>query len=142
MLLAALRSEAALDDLKGHWSAWNERTNDITGDIAVSSDRITFKNGVTVQLAYVGTRSDLFSNIGFDGRRGLEGRLFRIVNPVRSILLNGNTLCGLYTPDVATYLVIYQLKNRHLLLDAYKGSHQPNARADGQCLSMEYIRPD
>jgi hypothetical protein len=94
----------ALAQAAQHWSANSMTAISITGDITLSPTRITFQNGTSLDLSFVGEVSGFDLSLG-EFSYGRPVREYRITRPKNVRLLRGNHLCG---PKVPTYLLVYE----------------------------------
>jgi hypothetical protein len=102
-----------------HRSAYSRTASDITGDIILSSTRIVFQNGVSLELSYVGESP----NINLDSY-GLAGpvHLFQVKDARVVSLLNGNTLCGpIAHPIPATFIATISTRATELGVAIFSG---------------------
>jgi hypothetical protein len=83
-------SAAPAQKAAAHWEALTSTALAITGDILLSESRITFENGASLELAYVGIVPDVVPDLP----KGTLARIYRVVHPQVLVLLHRNRLCG------------------------------------------------
>src|SRR5258708_7928170 len=103
-------SVAIASEATQHWEAYSRSAEGITGDIDLSSSKITFQNGTVLELSYVGTATGLIQNIS----KGQPAKIYRIVKPQNPILLHGNRLC-----DQSPYYVAWVEESMKPLMEEW-----------------------
>jgi hypothetical protein len=123
------------------WKAASTTAASITGDIAISADRITFGAGASLPLAAAGRVHDFK---GDDGKP-VNASLFKVTVPDDPVLLSGHRLCGAETPRPVTFIVIWwpaaRLRGVAGLraMAAFSGSEPPTgAGSPGFCRTYNY----
>ena len=104
LLLSCSLCCAAQD--QGYWRAASNSANDITGDIAISSTKLTI-NFIGFTMAQIRrlTPAEAVAAFGADVNAGGSGSLYRISVPAGKRFLHHNTLCGSEdTQWMATYV--------------------------------------
>ncbi len=93
LLLAAAVAGAAQD--QGGWYAASTTATSITGDIAISKDRVSI-DFISYPLASIRTLKPVEVSAVFDAdvNAGISGALYRLRVPARQRFLHKNTLCG------------------------------------------------
>jgi hypothetical protein len=123
MVLLALTTPALAKAAR--WTATSSTSMAITGDIAVSADRIIFGNG---------------ASIGIKQAAPDRPEVFTIDPPSNPVLLQGNRLCGDQPP---TFLTLYR-DGGSLALSVFDGPDMPPSPASaldtppGLCATYHY----
>ena len=116
------------------WTATSETALAITGDITFSPTRITFKNGRSINLQYVGpvTVPD------FTGGKATAD-LYRVTSTNNPVMLGGNYLCGRTAPRWVTVRSPPKLTAVDIdpkALDVYETAQPPPE--GGNCANFNY----
>ncbi len=109
----------------------------ITGDVAFTPERLTFADGKSIAIAYVGVVRIGDAN-GGSPRRPVQ--LYRVLSRRDPTLLRGNTLCGnpptfltiAHEPDAATPELTL------VIVGLYWDPHAPRSSGDHLCASYVY----
>ncbi len=107
---------------KGYWRAVSSNAGEITGDLAISNDKITI-NFDSFPLAQIRPLKPAESSAVFDADPGAGGigYLYRLNVPAQRRFLHKNTLCGSDdTQWIATYV-----QGRALHVAFFSGSDMP-----------------
>ena len=110
LLLAGTVVSAAQD--QGGWYAASTTATSITGDIAISKDRVTI-DFISYPLASIRTLKPVEVSAVFDAdvNAGINGMLYRLKVPAGQRFLHKNTLCGDEdTQWMATYVTGHTLE--------------------------------
>ena len=110
LLLAGAVAAAAQD--QGGWYAASTTATSITGDIAISKDRVTI-DFISYPLASIRTLKPVEVSAVFDAdvNAGINGMLYRLKVPAGQRFLHKNTLCGDEdTQWMATYVTGHKLE--------------------------------
>ena len=106
---------------KGMWRAASSTAKSITGDIALSDEKITI-NFSTFTMVRVRAleKAELSAAFDADGAKG-SGSLYRLIVPASTKFLRKNTLCGSEETEwMATYVM-----GRSLKVDFFSGQKPP-----------------
>ncbi|MGA8089799.1 MAG: hypothetical protein WCA10_21175 [Terracidiphilus sp.] len=120
-LLACGSLKSAAQD-KGYWRAASSNANDITGDLAITNDKLTI-NFSAFTIAQIRPLKPAESSAVFDADPGAggSGNLYRLNVPAQKRFLHHNTLCGSDdTQWIATYV-----QGRALHVAFFSGSEMP-----------------
>jgi hypothetical protein len=112
---------------QGYWRAASTNANAITGDIAISNNRVTL-DFFNFPLAPIRTLSSAEVAAAFDAdvNAGGNGQLYRLNVPPDKRFLHKNTLCGTEgTQWMATYV-----SGRTLQVAFFSGSDMPVLTVD------------
>jgi hypothetical protein len=110
LLLAGAVAAAAQD--QGGWYAASTTATSITGDIAISKDRVAI-DFISYPLASIRTLKPVEVSAVFDAdvNAGINGMLYRLKVPAGQRFLHKNTLCGDEdTQWMATYVTGHTLE--------------------------------
>jgi hypothetical protein len=132
LLLSCSLGCAAQD--QGYWRAMSSSANDITGDIAISSTRLTINfNGFTMAQIRRLTPVEAGAAFGADVNEGGSGSLYRISVPAAKRFLHRNTLCGSEdTQWMATYVT-----GRTMQVAFFSGENLPVLTAESLAKSTD-----
>ncbi|HEX3968705.1 MAG TPA: hypothetical protein VHW70_12115 [Edaphobacter sp.] len=125
--LAVVCGMAAVAQEKGYWRAENSTAKSITGDVALSDEKMSI-NFVSFTVARIrGLEKDEASAL-FDGDAGAagSGSLYRLSIPASRTFLRKNTLCG---SEDTQWMVTY-VSGRALQLVFFSGQKPPVFAAD------------
>jgi hypothetical protein len=125
LVLVCCMTAAAQD--KGYWRASSSTARSITGDVALSDEKISI-NLVSFTVARIrgleqGEASALFDA---DGTGGGNGSLYRLIVPGEKKFLHRNSLCG---SDDTQWMVTY-VSGRSLQLAFFSGQKPPIFTSD------------
>jgi len=119
---------------KGYWRASSSTANAITGDIAVSNNRVTL-NYTSFPMAEIRTLTTAEVAAAFDAdvNVGGNGDLYRLNIPADKRFLRHNTLCGTEdTQWMATYV-----SGRTLQVAFFSGSTPPQLTVEALANSTD-----
>jgi hypothetical protein len=128
---------------KGIWRAASSTAQSITGDVALSEDKLSINfSGFTIAQIRALEPGELSSVFEADGGAGGSGNLYRLSIPGDKKFLHKNTLCGSEdTQWMATYVAGHSL---HLAF--FSGQKMPVFTRDAianttdLCGSFSYVR--
>ena len=141
LALACSLSSAAQD--KGYWRAASSTAAAITGDIAISDNKLTinFTGFVMAPIRKLGA-DEVAAAFDADANAGGSGSLYRLSVPAAKRFLHHNTLCGTAdTQWMATYV-----EDRTLRVAFFSGSDAPVftfdaiANSADRCGTFTYVR--
>lgn len=112
---------------KGYWRAASSQANSITGDIAISTTRVTinFTSFLIAQVRQL-TTAEIGAVFAADVNAGGSGDLYRVNVPAEKRFLHHNTLCG---TDEAEWMATY-VSGRSLWVAFFSGSTPPRLTLD------------
>jgi len=119
---------------KGYWRAASSNANDITGDLALTNDKITI-NFSAFTIAQIRPLQPAESSAVFDADPGAggSGYLYRLNVPAQKRFLHKNTLCGSDdTQWIATYV-----QGRALHVAFFSGPDMPVLTAEALASSTD-----
>ena len=128
---------------KGYWRAASNTARSITGDVALSADRISinFSSFTMVKIRAL-VPAELGAVFDADSSVGGSGNLYRLNVPAAKRFLHKNTLCGEDNTEwVATYVT-----ERSLQLAFFSGMKPPALTLDAinsatdLCGTFSYVR--
>jgi hypothetical protein len=139
-LLACCMAVAAQE--KGSWRAASSTAQSITGDVALSEDKISinYSSFVIAQIRSLAP-SDLSAVFADSGAAG-NGNLYRLSIPAAKKFLHKNTLCG----DEDTQWMATSVAGRTLHLAFFSGQKMPVftpdaiANSTDLCGTFSYVR--
>lgn len=143
----ATAATKARSDCAETWTAASTTAMSITGDIAITPKGISFaRKTFKIRLVREIDKAHLddAGRIADAGESPPSARLYRILIPRTTILLNKNTMCGPH--DAKWVLAVYG--NRALSLAFFSGGTEPNldyqsvAVSHDLCGTYSYIAPD
>jgi len=107
---------------QGYWRAASTNANAITGDIAISKDRVTidFYNFTIAPIRTLNT-TEVAAAFDADVNAGGNGQLYRLNVPPDRRFLHKNTLCG---SDGTQWMATY-VSGRTLQVAFFSGSDMP-----------------
>jgi hypothetical protein len=107
---------------KGYWRSQSSSANSITGDIAISDNRLTI-NLLTFPIVQARTLTPAEVSAAFDAdvNTGGTGVLYRVTVPAERRFLHKNTLCG--TDE--THWMATHASGRTLQVAFFSGSDAP-----------------
>lgn len=112
---------------QGYWRAASNSANDITGDIAISSTRLTINfSGFTMAQIRRLTPAEAGAAFGTDVNAGGSGSLYRISVPAAKRFLHHNTLCG---SEDAQWMATY-VTGRSMQVAFFSGENLPVLTAE------------
>lgn len=132
--LCLLCSATGFSQDKGYWRAESTNANKITGDIAISDNRLTI-NFLGYSLAHIRDLTPVEAAAAFDIDVNIAGggSLYRLSIPGDKRFLHRNTLCGSEeTQWMATYV-----QDRTLHVALFSGSAMPVLTAEALSSSSE-----
>lgn len=141
LALACSLSSAAQD--KGYWRAASSTAAAITGDIAISDNKLTinFTGFVMAPIRKLGP-AEVAAAFDADANAGGSGSLYRLSVPASKRFLHHNTLCGTADTEwMATYV-----EDRTLHVTFFSGPNAPVFTFDGianstdLCGTFTYVR--
>jgi hypothetical protein len=140
-LLACCMAVAAQE--KGGWRAASSTAQSITGDVALSDDKISinYSSFVIAQIRSL-TPSDLSSVFDADSGGAGNGNLYRLSIPAARKFQHKNTLCG----DADTQWMATYVAGRSLHLAFFSGQKMPVfapdaiANSTDLCGTFSYVR--
>jgi hypothetical protein len=79
----------------GYWRATSKTASSITGDLALSEDKLTvnFSNFTIAEIRSL-QPDEILSAFNFEATDRVAGNLYRLNIPARKMFLHKNTLCG------------------------------------------------
>lgn len=118
--LAGTRPSRAQDG--GYWRAASANAASITGDMTISSDKVTI-NFMTFPLAHIRSLKPVEVSAVFDAdvNAGINGALYRLRVPAGQRFLHKNTLCG---SDDTQWMVTY-VSGRTMQVAFFSGEEMP-----------------
>lgn len=121
LVLMAICSIAAAQD-RGYWRAASSNAAAITGDIALSSSKVTidFATFPFVQVRRL-TSAESAAVFDADVNSGIEGGLYRLRVPADRKFLHKNTLCG---DEITTWMATY-VSGKSLQVAFFSGDSEP-----------------
>jgi hypothetical protein len=133
---------AAAQD-KGYWRAASSTAKSITGDVALSDEKISI-NLVSFTVARIRSLGQAEASALFDaeGTAGGNGSLYRLIVPGERKFLHRNSLCG---SDDTQWMVAY-VAGRSLQVAFFSGAKPPvftpNAIANStdMCGKFSYVK--
>lgn len=139
----ALVCAAAMAQETGYWRAASNTARSITGDVALSADRISINfASFTVAKIRALDPAELGAVFDADSSAGGSGNLYRLEVPAAKRFLHKNTLCGEEDTEwVATYVA-----GRSLQLAFFSGQRPPALTLDAinnatdLCGTFSYVR--
>lgn len=120
LLLAPALAVQAQD--KGYWQAASSTANSITGDISISSTRVTinFNSFPVAEIRRLST-AEVSAVFDADSNAGGNGDLYRLNVPAEKRFLHHNTLCG---TDDTEWMATY-VSGHNLWVAFFSGSALP-----------------
>ena len=128
---------------KGGWRAASSTAQSITGDVALSEDKISinYSSFVIAQIRSLAA-SDLSAVFDADSGGTGKGNLYRLSIPAAKKFLHKNTLCG----DEDTQWMATYVEGRSLHLAFFSGQKMPVftpdafANSTDLCGTFSYVR--
>jgi hypothetical protein len=141
--LLALCSIAGAAQDQGYWRAASSTAASITGDIGISSSKVTI-NFVSFPIVQVRRLkpAEVSSVFDADVHAGIEGTLYRLNIPANKQFLHRNTLCG---EENTTWMATY-VSGRSMQVALFSGDAEPVFRFDAiqnspaLCGTYTYVR--
>jgi hypothetical protein len=132
LLLISSLPLAAQD--RGYWRAASSNASDITGDLSITSDKITI-NFSSFNMAQIRPLKPAEFTAIFDAdpNAGGNGNLYRFDVPAQKRFLHKNTLCG---SDDAQWIATY-VQGRALHIAFFSGSDMPVFTAEALANSTD-----
>jgi hypothetical protein len=125
LVLVCCMTAAAQD--KGYWRATSSTAKSITGDVALSDEKISI-NLVSFTIARIRglEQAEARSLFDPDGTAAGSGSLYRLIVPGEKKFLHKNSLCG---SDDTQWMVTY-VSGRSLQVAFFSGAKPPVFTAD------------
>ena len=119
---------------RGYWRAASSNASDITGDLSITSDKITI-NFSSFNMAQIRPLKPAEFTAIFDAdpNAGGNGNLYRFDVPAQKRFLHKNTLCG---SDDAQWIATY-VQGRALHIAFFSGSDMPVFTAEALANSTD-----
>ena len=141
LMLACSLPLAAQDN--GYWRAASSNANEITGDLAITNDKLTI-NFSSFTIAEIRPLKAAESGAVFDADPGAggSGNLYRLNVPAQKRFLHKNSLCG---SDETQWLATY-VEGRSLHVAFFSGADMPVltpealANSNDVCGTFSYSR--
>jgi hypothetical protein len=141
LVLVCCMTAAAQD--KGYWRAASSTAKSITGDVALSEEKISI-NLVSFTIARIRGLEKAEASALFDpdGTAAGSGGLYRLIVPGEKKFLHKNSLCG---SDDTQWMVTY-VSGRSLQLAFFSGQKPPVFTADAlanstdMCGKFSYVK--
>ncbi len=132
-VVALMCSLAAAAQDRGYWRAASSTANAITGDIAISNNKvaINYSNFTLAPIRTLGS-AEVAAAFDADVNAGGSGYLYRLNIPADKRFLHHNTLCG---TDDTQWMATY-VSGRNLQVKFFSGSDQPVFTLDALNNSM------
>lgn len=107
---------------RGYWRAASSNAASLTGDIALSSSKVTidFATFPVVQVRRLNP-AESASVFDADVNSGIDGALYRLRVPANKRFLHRNTLCG---DEVTTWMATY-VSGKSMQVAFFSGETQP-----------------
>ena len=128
---------------KGSWRAASSTAQSITGDVALSEDKLSINfSGFTIAQIRALEPGELSAVFEADGGAGGSGNLYRLNVPGAKQFLHHNTLCG---SDDTEWMVTYA-SGRSLQVAFFSGTDAPVltidalAHSSSLCGTFSYAR--
>ena len=119
---------------KGYWRATSSNARAITGDIALSEERLTINfSGFTMARIRALEPSELSAAFAADAAAAGTGSLYRLIVPAGKVFLHKNTLCG---SDETEWMATY-VSGRSLHLAFFSGQKPPVLTLDALANSSD-----
>jgi hypothetical protein len=133
----------ALAQEKGNWRAASSNAQAITGDIALSDEKISISfSGFTISRIRSLEPAEVSAAFDVDSSAGGSGSLYRLIIPASKKFMHRNTLCG--TED--TQWMAAYAAGRSLHLAFFSGQKAPVftldaiANSSDLCGTFSYVR--
>lgn len=121
VLILACRAQCKAQD-GGYWRASSSTAKAITGDIAISSTKITINyTAFTIAQIRKLTPAEVAAVFDADANAGINGDLYRLSVPPDKRFLHHNTLCG---SDETRWMATY-ISGRTLQVAFFSGEDMP-----------------
>jgi hypothetical protein len=119
---------------KGYWRATSSTAKSITGDVAISDEKISI-NLVSFTVARIRALGQAEAGALFDaeGTAGGNGSLYRLIVPGERKFLHKNSLCG---SDDTQWMVTY-VEGRSLQVAFFSGAKPPVFTSDALANSTD-----
>ena len=120
-LIAVCSLSSAAQD-QGYWRAASSMAETVTGDIAISSTKLTinFASFPIVQVRRL-KPAEVSAVFDADVHAGIEGTLYRLSIPANKRFLRRNTLCG---DETTTWMATY-VSGRSMQVAFFSGDREP-----------------
>ncbi len=113
----------------GAYVATSKTAMSITGDIDVSSERLTMARGILLPLKMVAKVGRFNTDLGNE-----PARIFRVTRLMNPVLLNNNRLCT----AAVSWIVVWQMPAGGLGMAAFSGAKPHSEDSPGLCGTFYY----